>query len=104
MARRKSGHRVDGHGWRRLGCARRTTTDANGKTSTDWTLGTTAGGNALTAAISGATSVTINAVAPPPPWRVEKVSPDSQLIVPTASVPLVVRSVDKYGNACRASA
>lgn len=75
-----------------------TTTDANGRTSTDWTLGTAAGTNTLTASAAG-TVVTITATGAPDALRgLIKVSPDPQTVVATASTSFIVRAVDQFNN------
>jgi adhesin/invasin len=75
-----------------------TTTDANGHTSTDWTLGTAAGTNTLTATVAGAV-VTITATGAPGALRgLTKASADPQTVVATASASFIVRAVDQFNN------
>lgn len=74
--------------------------NATGDATTTWTLGTTAGANTVTASIPAGASVTIHATATAAAAAtVTKVSGDAQTIaVGTASVPLVIKVVDQYGN------
>jgi Bacterial Ig-like domain (group 1) len=75
-----------------------TVTDGSGKTSVDWTLGTTSGTQTLTASITGV-AVTISATAAPDVMRgLIKASLDSQTVVSTASTSFTVRAVDQYNN------
>ena len=75
-----------------------TTTDANGKTGVEWTLGTVSGANVLVVSV-GTGVTTVTATGAPDSLRVlNKVSADSQHVVPAASMPLVVRAVDRFGN------
>ncbi len=73
-------------------------TDASGLAQVQWTLGDTAGTNAMTASITGA-QVTIEATGTAAaPSAIAKVSADSQTVVPGGTVPLTARTVDRFGN------
>lgn len=76
-----------------------TTTDANGNASVRWTMGDTASGNnTLSAGITGAvTSLTLTSFGGPADSLI-KVSADSQSVVAGATVPVVVRALDRFKN------
>ncbi|HTR79159.1 MAG TPA: Ig-like domain-containing protein [Gemmatimonadaceae bacterium] len=75
-------------------------TDARGKATVIWTLGTVAGVDSLQASIASGASVKIGAIATAGPMTgLVKVSGDAQSILAgTTSAPLVVRAVDIFGN------
>jgi adhesin/invasin len=74
------------------------TTDANGHATVSWTFGTTSGTLTLTLSTTGV-SVPVNATAlAGAATKLAKVSADSQSVVASGSVSLVVRSTDQYGN------
>jgi adhesin/invasin len=74
------------------------TTDANGHATVSWTFGTTSGSLTLTVSTTGV-SVPVQATAlASVPTKLTKVSADSQSVVASGSVSLVVRSTDQYGN------
>lgn len=63
------------------------TTDANGDASTTWTLGPTAGGNALEASVTGATGspLTFTATADAPPPAAASVSVEDNFFDPSSA-------------------
>jgi len=74
------------------------TSDASGRATVSWTLGTRSGTNTLKISVTGATS-TVTATATAGPFaKLVKVTTDSQTVVASASASLVVRSADQYGN------
>jgi adhesin/invasin len=74
------------------------TTDANGLATINWTVGDTARTNNLTASISGASvGITVTAVGGAP-TILTKVSPDSNVVVAGATLLLVARATDRFGN------
>jgi hypothetical protein len=74
------------------------TTDANGHATASWTFGTTSGALTLTLSTTGVSvPVTATAIAGAA-TKLAKVSVDSQTVVATGSVSLVVKSTDQYGN------
>jgi hypothetical protein len=74
------------------------TTDTKGAVSVAWTLDTLAGTNQLTATITGVSVLVYATGTSGPLAALRRVSPDSQIVVSGASLALVVKSVDKYGN------
>ncbi|MDX1646990.1 MAG: Ig-like domain-containing protein, partial [Longimicrobiales bacterium] len=78
------------------------TTNASGVTSTDWTLGTTAGPQSLVASASGAQSATFDATGQPGPAdALVIIDGDGQtgVVGEALTDPLVVEVQDQYGNA-----
>jgi adhesin/invasin len=74
------------------------TTDANGLATINWTVGDTARTNSLTASITGASvGVTVTAVGGAP-TVLTKISPDSNVVVAGATLLLVARATDRFGN------
>ncbi|MEW5931065.1 MAG: Ig-like domain-containing protein, partial [Gemmatimonadota bacterium] len=77
------------------------TTDAEGVARAAWTLGTTAGANAVTAAAAGATAGFAATGTPGPAARVERAGGDGQSALAGSALPapLVARVADAHGNA-----
>lgn len=75
------------------------TTNAQGAATMDWTIGTKAGSNSLTATIVGASSQALATGNAGALTSLIRVSKDSQVVVSNASIALVVQAGDKYGNA-----
>jgi hypothetical protein len=75
-----------------------TTTNAAGITTVKWTLDTLVGANSMTASISGAEFIVTATGTAGPAAKLVKASPDTQKVVSSATVALVARAVDKYGN------
>ena len=77
------------------------TTDANGQATTDWTLGTVVGANALTAIVTGvASTVVFEATGTPGPVATISISPPSLRLLSTVdSLRISARSIDVFGNA-----
>ncbi|HTE47836.1 MAG TPA: Ig-like domain-containing protein [Gemmatimonadaceae bacterium] len=74
------------------------TTDAAGAAKIDWTIGTIAGANSLEATITGASVQALATGTADVFATLTKVSGDSQQVVSSASMALVVKAGDKYGN------
>lgn len=74
-----------------------TTSDAQGATTVAWTLDTLAGNNQLTGGLPGVTVLVYATGTAGPLAALKRVTADSQ-VVAGASMALVVKSVDKYGN------
>jgi hypothetical protein len=75
-----------------------TVTDANGRTSNDWTLGTTSGQNTVSVSAAGV-AVTVTATGAADALHgLIKVSTDSQTVVASSSTSFVVRAVDQFSN------
>jgi hypothetical protein len=86
---------VSGHGTL---SATSSTTNAAGIATVLWTLGDTAGINGITAASSDA-ALTFRALGTAGPvTALAKVTSDSSAVVTGASIPLTVRTTDKFGN------
>jgi hypothetical protein len=78
-----------------------TVTDASGIASANWTLGTIAQVDTLTATIPDGTSIAITAIAVAGPINgLAKAGGDAQSVASggSTSQPLVVRAVDRFGN------
>ena len=77
------------------------TTNSNGDAVTDWTLGTVVGTDSLNASTASGLTTAISATANAGAFTtMVKVSGDSQAVAAgSAGQPLVVRTVDQYGNA-----
>jgi len=77
------------------------TTNSTGDAVTNWTLGTTAGTDSLKASTASGLSTIISATANAGAFTtIMKVSGDSQAVAAgSAGQPLVVRTVDQFGNA-----
>jgi adhesin/invasin len=75
-----------------------TTTDATGTTRVKWTLGTTSGANLLTAGSAGAAFIVTATGQPGALAKLVKVTPDTQRVVSSGLVSLVVRPADQFGN------
>ncbi len=77
------------------------TTDSNGNAINYWTIGRTAGVDSLQAATSNGVMLVLTATAAPGAFAsLVKVSGDSQAVAAgSAGQPLVVRTVDAFGNA-----
>jgi hypothetical protein len=74
------------------------TTDANGHATASWTFGTTSGTVTLTLSTTGVSVPATATALATAPTKLTKVSADSQSVVASGSVSLVVRSTDQYGN------
>jgi adhesin/invasin len=74
------------------------TTDASGLATMSWTIGDTARTNDLTATITGASvGITVTAVGGAP-TILTKITPDSSVVVAGATLLLVARATDRFGN------
>jgi hypothetical protein len=74
------------------------TTDVTGLATMNWTIGDTARINNLTASITGASvAITVTAVGGAP-TILTKISPDSNVVVAGATLLLVARATDRFGN------
>lgn len=73
-------------------------TDATGVASVVWTVGDTVGTNTLSATASGAVIVVTATSLVGPVSSLEKISPDSQVVVSGGLVALNARAVDRFGN------
>ncbi|MEP6491300.1 MAG: Ig-like domain-containing protein [bacterium] len=74
------------------------TTDASGAAKIDWTIGTIAGSNSLQGAITGASAQALATGNADVFTTLTRASADSLQVVATASMALVVKAGDKYGN------
>ena len=74
------------------------TSDASGLATMSWTIGDTARANDLTATITGASvGITVTAVGGAP-TILTKISPDSSAVVAGATLLLIARATDRFGN------
>jgi adhesin/invasin len=74
------------------------TTDANGHATASWTLGTISGTVTLSIIATGVTVPATATALADKPTKLQRVSTDSQTVVASGSVSLVVKSTDQFGN------